>query len=77
MHYIILIAEGNLIDYPRITSTPTAGIVTIKTYLNSVILIPNNKYCNIDIKDYYLNSLLKSCKYMRILFSILLQEIII
>ena len=72
-----LAAGGNLIKYPRTTSTLAAGIVTIKTHWNSVISTTNSKYCYINIKDYYLNSLLEAFEYMRILFDILLQDIII
>ena len=72
-----LIAGGNLIKYPGSTSTLTTGIVTIKIHWNSIILTSNNKYYSIDIKDFYLNSLLGVFEYMRILFNILLQYIII
>ena len=72
-----LAVGGNLIKYLGTTSTPTAGIVTIKTHLNSVISTVNSKYCSINIKDYYLNSKLEAFEYMRILFDILLQDIII
>ena len=44
-HRVRLIAGGNLVDYPGNTSTPTAGIVTIKTHWNSVVSKPNHKYC--------------------------------
>ena len=58
-HYICLAAGGNLVDYPGNTSTPTAGIITIKTHWNSVVSKLKYKYCTIDIKDFYLNSLLE------------------
>ena len=77
IYRVRLTAGGNLIDYPGVTSIPMAGIVTIKTHWNSVISTPNNKYYTIDIKDFYLNSLLESFEYMRILFDILPQDIII
>ena len=38
-----LTAEENLIDYPGMTSTPTVGVVTIKTHRNSITSLPNAK----------------------------------
>ena len=76
-HRVRLTAGGNLIEYPGTKSTPTAGIVTIKTHWNSVISTPKDRYCTVDIKDFYLNSLLESYEYMCIPFDILPQDIII
>ena len=75
-HRVRLTAGGNLISYNGVTSTPTAGITTIKAHWNSVISTPGSKYATIDIKDYYLNSKLKEYEYMRIHISLIPQEFI-
>ena len=67
---------GNLVDYPGNTSTLTADIVTIKTHWNLVISKRKNKYGTIDIKDFYLNSQLETCEYMRIPFDVMPEDII-
>ena len=64
-HRVRLTAGGNLISYEGTTSTPTAGITTIKTHWNSVISTPNARYATLDIKDFYLNSKLKEYEYMK------------
>lgn len=61
-----LTAGGNLIKYDVNTSTPTAGITTIKTYWNSVISTPKARHATMGIKDFYLNSALKEYSHMRL-----------
>ena len=70
-------AGGNLINYPGNTSILTAGIVIIKTYWNSVISAPNERYGTIDIKDFYLNTKLTNFEYNYIPRNILPKNIII
>ena len=56
---------GNLIQTTGVTSTPVASIKSIKCHWNSV-LFDDSRYCNIDIKDFYLNSQLREYAYMRL-----------
>jgi hypothetical protein len=68
---------GNLIDYPGDKSAPTADIVTFKTLVNSTLSTPNARMCCLDVKNYYLNTPLERPEYMRILLSLIPQEIIL
>jgi hypothetical protein len=74
-HRVRLTAGGNLIEYPGVTSTPTASIKTIKMHWNSVISTPTSRYCTIDIKDFYLNSKLEEYEYMRLPVDLIPNEI--
>ena len=47
---------SNLVDYPGVTYTPTADMTTIKILLNSIISTKNARFCNMDLKDFYLNN---------------------
>ena len=46
---------GNLVDYPGTVHTPIANLTTIKLLLNSVISTKKARFCNIDLKYFYLN----------------------
>ena len=61
--------------YPGQTSTPHAGITTIKTHWNSVISTPNAKHSTININDIYLNSKLENFEYMRTPYDMIPQGI--
>ena len=74
-HRVRLAAGGNLINYPGVTSAPTASMKTIKMHWNSVISTPSSRYCTIDIKDFYLNSKLKEYECMRLPAQLIPQEI--
>ena len=50
---------GNLINYPDDVGTPTANLVLIKTFLNSVILTKEAKFANTDLANFYLMTPLK------------------
>ena len=49
---------GNLINYLDDCGTPTANLLTVKLMFNSVISTPNAKFMTIDIKDFYLMTLI-------------------
>ncbi len=60
---------SNLLHYPGDCRTPTIDMITVKFYLNSVISTKNARYCTIDLKDFYLNTLMDKPKYMRMKIS--------
>jgi hypothetical protein len=67
---------GNLINYPSDCGTPTADLLTIKLMFNSIILTPNAKFMTIDIKDFYLMTLMDRFEYLRMKLELLPQDII-
>ena len=50
---------GNLINYPDDVGTPTANLLLIKIFLNSVILTPGAQFAMADISNFYLMMPLK------------------
>jgi hypothetical protein len=61
--------DGNLLHYPGDCGAPTVDMITVKLNLNSVISIKNERYCTIDLKDFYLNTLMDRPEYMRMKIS--------
>ena len=61
-----LTVGGDRINYPDDCGTPTAGIITVKLLLNSVISTKGANFMTIDIKDIYFNTPMKRYKYMRL-----------
>jgi len=66
---------GNLIIYTDEVYTATAGLMTAKILINSVLSTPNAKCALFDIKDFYLNSFLKQKEYMRFKYTDIPDEI--
>ena len=62
-------------DYPFEVSARTADLTTVKLLLNSVISTPGARFYILDIKDYYLNTLLPRKEYMRIPINYIPKEI--
>jgi hypothetical protein len=58
--------EGDKVEYPGDVSTKTAGLITTKILINSVISTPGARFCVFDIKDFYLNTPMERYEYMRI-----------
>eukprot|EP00804_Cyclotella_cryptica_P002310 CCRYP_004049-RA/>CCRYP_004049-RA protein AED:0.34 eAED:0.37 QI:0/-1/0/1/-1/1/1/0/498 len=50
---------GNLINYPEDVGTPTANLLLIKIFLNSVISTDSARFANADISNFYLMTPLK------------------
>ena len=50
---------GNLINYPDDVGTPTANLLLIKIFLNSVISTKGAKFANADLANFYLMTPLK------------------
>jgi hypothetical protein len=71
-----LTVGGDKIEYPRDKSTRTAGLTTAKILINSVISTLGAKFLVIDIKNFYLNTLLGRFEYMVINLSSIPQETI-
>jgi hypothetical protein len=57
---------GDKVTYIGDVSTKTADLATAKILFNSVLSTPNAKFMTIDIKNFYLNTPMKSFEYMRI-----------
>ena len=67
---------GNLINYPDDVGTPTANLLLIKIFLNSVVSTPGAKFANADIANFYLMTPLKRPEYAKIKLSDIPDEII-
>ena len=76
LYRVRLTAGGNLVDYPGPVSTPTVDMPVVKCHLNSVLSTPNGRFGVIDIKDFYLNTLMARKEYMRIPIAHIPQVII-
>ncbi len=48
---------GNLINYPDDVGAPTASLLLIKIFLNSVISTKGAEFANADVANFYLMSL--------------------
>ena len=68
--------NGNRIDYASNLTTPTANSITVKTHINSTISTPGARYCTMDIKYFYLGTLMTEFEYFRVLLSAFPEEII-
>ena len=69
-------ARGNVIDYPRESTTRTADLTTAKILWNSVLSIKNAKFMCINIKSIYLGTLLDCFQYMKIPLALFPEHII-
>ena len=53
-----LTVGGDRLHYPGDCGTPTVDLLTVKLLLNSVISTAGARFMTIDIKDFYLNTLM-------------------
>jgi hypothetical protein len=67
---------GNLINYPDDVGVPTANLLLIKIFLNSVILTKGAKFTNADLTNFYLMSQLKRPEYAKIKLTDIPEEVI-
>lgn len=67
---------GNLINYPDDVGTPTANLLLIKMFLNSVISTKGAKFAGIDLANFYLMTPLKRPEYAKIRLSDIPEEVI-
>ena len=68
---------GNLVNYPGEVGTPSADLLLIKIFFDSVISMPGAKFANADISNFYLMMPLDRPEYARIKLSNILEEIIV
>jgi hypothetical protein len=68
--------DGNLINYPDDVGTPTATLLLIKIFLNSVISAKGAKFANADLANFYLMKPLKRPKYAKIKLTDIPKEVI-
>ena len=67
---------GNLINYPDDVGTPTADLLLIKIFINSVISTKGAKFVNADISNFYLMTPLKRPEFAKVRLSDIPAEII-
>ena len=67
---------GNLIHYPDDVGTPTADLLQIKIFLNSVISTNGAKFATADLSNFYLMTPLKRPEYGRVKMTDIPDEII-
>lgn len=67
---------GNLIHYPEDVGTPTADLLLIKIFLNSVVSTEGAKFATADISNFYLMTPLKRPEFGRVKLSDIPEEII-
>jgi hypothetical protein len=65
-HQIQATLGGNFIHYPEDVRTPTANLLLIKIFLNSVISTDEAKFATADLSNFYLMMLLKRPEYGRV-----------
>ena len=75
-HRIRATLGGNLIHYPNDVGTPTADLLLIKVFLNSVISTNGAKFATADLSNFYLMTPLKRPEYGRVKITDIPDEII-
>eukprot|EP00804_Cyclotella_cryptica_P015967 CCRYP_004129-RA/>CCRYP_004129-RA protein AED:0.18 eAED:0.18 QI:0/0/0/1/0/0/2/0/948 len=76
-HRIRLTVGGNNIHFPGDCGTPTADMLTTKILLNSIISTQGARFMTIDIKDFYLNTLMARPEFIRLKLADIPEEFII
>ena len=63
-----LVVGGDKLDYSNDTTSPAASLIETKLLLNSVISDSARgvRFMTLDIKDFFLQTTMKECKYMKI-----------
>ncbi len=67
---------GGKINYPVDCGMPTGNLTLVKMHLNSVISMHKARYMTVDIKNFYLNTLMSRYEYVRIRLDDIPKEII-
>ena len=70
-----LTVGGDRVDYPGPVSSPTTDMVTSKLLLNSVLSTPGAKFLGLDLKDFFLGTILPRKEYAKIAVNLIPQEI--
>eukprot|EP00957_Ditylum_brightwellii_P137776 10503239-Ditylum_brightwellii.AAC.1 len=76
MHRTRLTCCSDRIEYDSDVVTPMADIITAKILFNCVLSTPGAKYLEIDIKDFYLNTVLNTLEYTHLQIALIAPEII-
>ena len=75
-HRVRLTVGGDRINYTGDCGTPTAGMLTTKIHLNSIISTKGARCMTIDIKDFYLNTPMPRHEFMRLKMSDIPDDVI-
>ncbi|KAL7481030.1 hypothetical protein ACHAW6_006706, partial [Cyclotella cf. meneghiniana] len=67
---------GDRINYPFKVATPTANLLTVKLLLSSIISTEGNRFCSVDIKNFYRCTPLKRFEYVRMHLSDFPEDVI-
>ncbi len=71
-----MVAGGDRVHYLGNAGTPTADLLTIKILINSIISTAGAKFMTMDIKDFYLNTLMARYEYMQLRIADMLDDAI-
>ena len=71
-----LTVSRDKIDYPYKTSTQPSDLTTVKVLVNSTISTPKARFMTLDIKIFFLNTVMKRDEWMRISIKQIPQEVI-
>ena len=71
-----LVLGGDKVDYPFNVSTNTTDLDTTKIHFNSVISTPGARFMGLDLKDFYLGTIMKRYEYAKIKIDIIPMEIV-
>ena len=69
MHRVRMTVGGDKLDYPHDTASPTAALLDTKLIINSTISDHKkfgSKFCSIDIKDFFLQTVMEDPEFLRI-----------
>ena len=67
---------GNLVNYPGDCGTPTADLLTVKLFLNSIIPTPHAKFMTLNLKDFYLMTPMTRYEYFQMKLELFPHDII-
>ncbi len=67
---------GDRVHYPGNAGTPTADLLTIKILINSIISTAGAKFMTVDIKDFYMNTLMARYKNMQLHIADMPEDVI-
>ncbi len=71
-----LVAGGDRVHYPFNAGSPTANLLTIMLLINSMISTPGAMFFTMDIKNFYLCTLMTRYEYLRLKLSDMPEDII-
>jgi hypothetical protein len=71
-----LVTGGDRVHYPCNAGTPTADLLIVKLLINSMISTPGARFFTIDIKNFYLCTLMMRYEYMQLKLSNMPDDVI-